>query len=158
MNSEKIKKHKRKWSLKMYTAYKTKDLIKHEKVLQHCTIHKQPCNLGGYKYYIECSNCHRKCLKMFINNEYKLVCRYCIGLRKKQLNRTKTNPRHYYKMMIKECVKIDKHYQDKYFHDFWWLYPFPPKPPLMKFDKYIKAFNRWLKYKELAFSMCDRTR
>lgn len=142
----------------MYTTFKTKDIVKYKQIYNDYEVEKVPCNLGGYKYYIKCFECQHKCLKMYINKDKKLVCSSCIGLRKKQLNRTKTSPNYYYNLMIKQCLKVDKHYTSRLFHEYWWLYRFPPKPKKMKYDKYIKALNKWLKYKDLAFNMCYRNR
>ena len=94
----------------MFEAFKTKDIIKHKQVEKHYTVEKVPCNLGGYKYFIKCYKCDNKCLKMYISEDKKLVCRTCIGLRKQQLNRNKTDPTRYYKLMMKQCYKVDRNY------------------------------------------------
>ena len=62
----------------MFEAFKTKDIIKDERVKKYYTVEKAPCNFGGYKYFIKCYKCDNKCLKMYISEDKKLVCRTAI--------------------------------------------------------------------------------
>ena len=131
----------------MFEAFKTKDIIKHKQVEKHYTVEKVPCNLGGYKYFIKCYKCDNKCLKMYISENKKLVCSTCIGLRKQQLNRNKTDPTRYYKLMMKQCYKVDKNYNSSnvFVNSF---LGFPCKPPRMKQEKYFEILNKYMYYRK----------
>ena len=131
----------------MFEAFKTKDIIKDERVKKYYKVEKVSCNLGGYKYYIKCYKCDNKCLKMYISEDKKLVCRTCIGLRKQQLNRSKTDPNRYYNLMLKQCYKVDKNFNpnDIPLNNF---LEFPLKPPRMKQDKYFGALSKYMHYRK----------
>lgn len=106
---------------------------------------RQPCNYGGARYYFVCPECCKLSYKLFkVEGSNNWKCNTCIGLKKRTLNRTKTDCTYYWGLAVKEIQKIDPKYKQADYLPGSFI--FPPRPKGMHNKRYYKHYKKFMHY------------
>ena len=106
---------------------------------------QQTCNYGGHRYYFICPECCKASYKLYSLEEAdNWKCNTCIGLKRRTLNRTKTDCAYYWELAIKEAKKIDPKYKQADYLPGSFI--FPPRPKGMNNKRYYKHYKKFMHY------------